>query len=226
MNHDNARSAENSPSGATIDELRTNPSLLAHVRDLQDTTAWQRFLKQYEPIIVRWCLRSGLQRADAQDVTQNVLVKLAQALPHFQYNSSKRFRNWLATIFRNALRDWWRRRAARPGDVATGDSAARAALEQFTDPAAVDADSFAEELDTQLRPALLETQEIAERVRKRVEPHTWRAFWMTAIDGEPGPVVARRLRMKVAHVYVAKGRVIKLLHEERDGRERSGDTTP
>lgn len=217
MVRDIAHPSEEFRNGSAIDELRTHATLLAAVRNLQDVAAWQRFLMQYEPIILRWSKQAGLQRADAEDVTQEVMAKLAKVLPRFEYDSSKRFRDWLATIFRNALRDRWRRRNARPGDFGTGASTARAAIEQISYPADVEANSFAEDFESKLRPALLEAREIAERVRKRVETHTWRAFWLTAIEGRPGGDVAKRLGMKVAHVYVAKNRVIKLLRAERDG---------
>ncbi len=226
MFHDVGQLAESVGEGSQMDEPRTSLSLSAQVRDLQNASAWRRFLEQYEPIIFGWAQRSGLQQTDAQDLTQDVLTKLCQSLPRFEYDSSKRFRDWLATIFKNALRDRWRRRAARPGDVGAGDSQAREALEQVADPVGLDADSFADELDGRLRPALLEAQEIARRVQERVEAHTWQAFWMTAVEQRPGPEVAKALGMNVAHVYVAKNRVIKMLRQERNRPKPSGGTPP
>jgi RNA polymerase sigma-70 factor (ECF subfamily) len=51
-------------------------------------------------------------------------------------------------------------------------------------------------------------------VRERVEPATWEAFRLTAMDGLPAAEVARRLRKHVATVYVARSNVQKMLHEE------------
>jgi len=52
------------------------------------------------------------------------------------------------------------------------------------------------------------------RVRERVEPATWDAFRLTAIEGVPAAEVARRLGKKVATVYVARSNVQKMLQEE------------
>ena len=45
-------------------------------------------------------------------------------------------------------------------------------------------------------------------------PATWQAFQLTAIDDRPGAEAAKVLGMHVAHVFVAKHRVHKMLEEE------------
>jgi RNA polymerase sigma-70 factor (ECF subfamily) len=52
------------------------------------------------------------------------------------------------------------------------------------------------------------------RVEKRVKPATWQAFRLTAIEKRPGAEAAKELGMQVAHVFVAKHRVQKMLEEE------------
>ena len=64
-------------------------------RDPDDPEAWRLFLEKYQPRIRRWCLTWGLQDSDADDVTQEVLVKLFAALRKFQYDPSRSFRAWL-----------------------------------------------------------------------------------------------------------------------------------
>ena len=53
-----------------------------------------------------------------------------------------------------------------------------------------------------------------ERVRQRVEPHTWDAFRLTALEGQSGADAAARLGMKVASLFAAKSKVQKLLRDE------------
>jgi RNA polymerase sigma-70 factor (ECF subfamily) len=68
-------------------------------------------------------------------------------------------------------------------------------------------------------------QEACERVRGRVKPHNWQAFWLTTIEGLEGLDVAARLGMSKAAVPMAKYRVIKMIREELDrasGQEESG----
>jgi RNA polymerase sigma-70 factor (ECF subfamily) len=47
-----------------------------------------------------------------------------------------------------------------------------------------------------------------------VTPKTWRVFELTAHEGRSGAEVAEALGMTVAAVFVAKGRVQKLLQDE------------
>ncbi len=68
-----------------------------------DEAAWARFVELYGSKIRGWCRRWGLQEADAEDVTQDVLLRLAQKLGTFHYDPSRSFRGWLRTVTRNAL---------------------------------------------------------------------------------------------------------------------------
>ena len=52
------------------------------------------------------------------------------------------------------------------------------------------------------------------RIKGRVKPGTWEAFQLTAVEGRSGADVARQLGIAVAHVFVAKHRVQKMLQEE------------
>ena len=48
----------------------------------------------------------------------------------------------------------------------------------------------------------------AERVREEVQPGTWQAFWETAVVGTPAADAAKKLKMEVGAVRVAKCRVL------------------
>jgi RNA polymerase sigma-70 factor (ECF subfamily) len=183
--------------------------------------AWRTFLERYGPLIYRWCRRSGLQHADAEEVSAAVSADLARAMRDFAYDPCRRFRGWLRTVVRNAVRDLLRRRQRHPGDRGSGDSEVRQALEQVAVP---DLDEgLVEDLDEALGRDWQLAQQAVANVRQRVhQPHTWEAFWRTAIEGQPAVDVAARLGMTVAAVYVAKNRVGKLLRQE--GLRLQGDT--
>jgi RNA polymerase sigma-70 factor (ECF subfamily) len=51
------------------------------------------------------------------------------------------------------------------------------------------------------------------RVRQQVEPRTWDAFRLTALDGWSGAQAAAHLEMQVDAVFKAKSNVIKRLQE-------------
>jgi len=171
--------------------------------------AWSDFLRRYRPLILRWCFQQGLQLADAEEVASEVLLRMARSLPSFHYDPAKRFRSWLRTVVRNALSDYLTSQARRPGAVGTGDSAAAVALNEIT--AHDRSESLVQTIDESMNRDMKLAGEVARRVRERVEEQTWQAYWLTACEGRSGPEAAARLKIPVANVYVAKGRVAKLL---------------
>src|SRR5215469_2649870 len=87
----------------------TRVSILMALRnDPSDQAAWSAFVDRYGPQIHAWCLRRKLQEADAQDVTQMVLLKLVRYLPEFTYDPSRSFRGWLRTLTAHSWSDFIR----------------------------------------------------------------------------------------------------------------------
>src|SRR5262249_49682883 len=77
---------------------RTRETLLGRLRrDPTDQAAWGEFVERYSPQIYGWCRGWRLQDADAQDVTQEVLVILARRMATFDYDPARSFRAWLKT---------------------------------------------------------------------------------------------------------------------------------
>jgi RNA polymerase sigma-70 factor (ECF subfamily) len=192
----------------------TRITLLGRLRrDPTNQTAWAEFVDHYGAKVYHWCRRWGLQEADAQDVTQNVLLKLARKMSEFTYDPSRSFRAWLKTLTNHACSDFLESRQ-RPGR-GSGDSQAADILQNVE--AREDlVKQLEEEFDWEiLREAML-------RVRLRVAPQTWQAFALTALEGLSGAAAAARIPMQVAQVFVAKRRVQKMLREEVVRLEQSG----
>ncbi len=72
-------------------DSRTHVTLLARLAQSggPDQTAWEEFVQHYGAKIYRWCLRWGLQEADAHDVTQQVFLKLARRMATFCYDPAQ-----------------------------------------------------------------------------------------------------------------------------------------
>jgi RNA polymerase sigma-70 factor (ECF subfamily) len=145
-----------------------------------------------------------LQDADAEDVTQEILLKLARKLRHFAYNPRSSFRGWLKTVAHHAWRDFVDGRALNR--QIAGD---RAWCLLSSAPAR---DDLIRRLEEAFDYEVLEAAKI--QVRLRVAPHTWEAFRLTALDGLPVADVAAQVHMQVAMVYVAKSKVQRLLQQE------------
>jgi RNA polymerase sigma-70 factor (ECF subfamily) len=195
---------------AAGDNPSTSATLLRRLWDPDnDEEAWRTFLGRYGPLIQRWCRRLGLQHADADEIGARVLAKLATALRAFEYDPAQRFRGWLKAVVDNEVRNFWRELAHRAGGRGSGDSDVHDLLERAA--AAPGVDGLVGELDEGLARDLEQAERVLAAVRRRVEPHTWQAFWLTAVEGVPAPEAAARLGLSVASVYMAKSRVGKLL---------------
>jgi RNA polymerase sigma-70 factor (ECF subfamily) len=186
--------------------LPTSPTLLGKLgRWPSDQGAWGEFAERYGRKIYGWCRQWYLQESDAQDVTQEVLLKLARKMATFHYDPSRSFRAWLKTVTHHAWRDFLDGRR-RPG-AGSGDSQV---LEQLQSVQAQG--DLVGHLDEEFARDLLD--EALARVRLRVQPHTWEAFRLLTYEGLSGAAAAARLDMKVATVFVARSKVQKMVQEE------------
>ena len=78
------------------DPLKTSLTLLGRLRrDPKDQAAWSEFVARYGPRIRQWCRKWRLQESDAQDGTQDVLLRLNLLMARFVDDPSGRFRGWL-----------------------------------------------------------------------------------------------------------------------------------
>jgi RNA polymerase sigma factor (sigma-70 family) len=188
-------------------DSRTQRTLLERLAQSggQNQAAWSEFVDRYGRKIYRWCLRWRLQDADAQDVTQIVLLKLAQRMRVFTYDPGRSFRAWLKTVTHHAWQDYVDSR--QTAMLATGGEPAEAALDSVTA-----RNDLSSELEHAFDLELLETA--MQRIRLRAATHTWMAFSMTAVEGIPALEVAQRLGMKIARVYAARSTIQQRLQDE------------
>ena len=183
----------------------TDATLLKKLRHRPtDPAAWQEFVRRYSPRIYSYCLAFPLQPADAEDVSQAVLLKLVNKLSSFNYDPSQSFRGWLRTLTRNVLLDFLAERGQAQG---SGDSDVRRLLEN------VEArEGLVKQLEAEFDQELLD---IALRhVQRIVTEQQWQAFRLSALEGLSGAEVGVRLGMLIATVYTAKSKVQKLVREE------------
>jgi RNA polymerase sigma factor (sigma-70 family) len=178
-----------------LERLQTNPG---------DPQAWKLFVERYQPRIQSWCLTWGLQASDAEDVAQEVIVKLFAAMSKFQYDPARSFRAWLKTVTKHAWCDFLAAGKRDPGRRA-------GPLDTIADSADAQSD-LAREIEDGFDAELLDLA--MHRVKNRVKPATWQAFHLTAVEGLTGADAAQKLQIPVAHVFGAKNRIQKMLQEE------------
>ncbi len=185
----------------------TRPSLLLRIRDARDREAWAQFVDIYAPLVYGYARRHGLQDADAGDLTQDVLQAVAGAVGRFDYDPRRgTFRGWLFTLVRNRLHDFRAGRKRRP--QASGDSGVHQLLEEHPAPEDPDARQWEHDYEARLFSCA------AEQVRRDFQETTWRAFWLTAVEGKSGKEAAAVLGITAAAVYLARRRVTLRLQEQ------------
>jgi RNA polymerase sigma-70 factor (ECF subfamily) len=181
----------------------TSPSLLLRIRDPGDSASWGTFVNLYAPLIYRYGRRHGLQDADAADMTQEVLTRVARAVRDFSYQPERgRFRDWLGLLTHRALLTSQKKAGRQEAGYGGPDGPADEA-------AALPADStWTDEFNDHLLRAA------SERIRPAFETQTWDAFDLVWNHDRPAREVARELGVPVATVYVAKSRVLRRLRDE------------
>lgn len=198
----------------------TRISLVARLKDVRDGGAWVEFLDLYQPLVVRLLRRRGLQDADAEDLSQDVLMAICRRIEGWKHNGRKgAFRSWLYVVSKNLMLNL----LTRERQCLVGVSAAE--LDALLDERATV--SNASELE--YRRELLARG--AELIRREFRESTWTAFWRSAVEHFPISEVAEELHMSEGAVYIARSRVMARLREvaldfEEDGKDaKTGERT-
>lgn len=180
----------------------TRASLILRLPSRADADAWREFVSLYEPFVLRFARRSGLQDADARELVQDVLVSVVQAVGRWQVDPERaRFRTWLFRIARNRLLDVLAQRERQK---------IRAGSSGLVDRS--HADGLVEQAARAHREELFRWA--AGRVKTQFREETWQAFWRTSVEGESVAEVARSLGLTEGAVYIARSRVIARFREE------------
>ena len=189
--------------------LTTSITLLSRLDDATDQTAWCQFVEAYSPHIFLWCTKAGLRETDAADATQEVLIKLVSLMRESRYTPERgSFRGWQKTITSNLVRDVMRMQRSRPSS--TGSEQQWQQMINLQDET-----SFEELANLIERGYEQELLAIAsDRVRNRVREKTWKAYFITAVEGKPAATAAESLGVGISEIYVGKSRVIKMLRSE------------
>lgn len=189
--------------------------MLVQLRTGSNHSAWQEFVKLYGPVIYGFARKRGLQDADAADLMQDVMRSVSAAISRLDYDRNQgTFRGWLFTITRNKIFNFLSARRIRP--QGTGDSATNRILNSHPD----DQDgSAAWEMDYQRRLASL----AMEQIKSEFQEKTWRAFWLTSVEGAAAAEVSKQLKLSPGAIYVAKSRVLARLKEVVETLRRQED---
>jgi RNA polymerase sigma-70 factor (ECF subfamily) len=187
-------------------EFHTNISLIARVRDRSDLESWREFYQFYQPLLARYMRSLRLDEHAANDVIQEVFVKLLQSLPAFELDRKRgRFRSYLWKLTYSALVDQARRaKSARRAEEGW--------VERFQREDEAESRKVHEELNQ------INDRQILERALPRVRSVTsstaWSCFEQRLLRDRPGSAIAAELGISSKAVFVYASRVLKAVRQQ------------
>jgi RNA polymerase sigma-70 factor (ECF subfamily) len=174
---------------------------------LREDAAWTRLVSLYGPLVYWWCRRWGLQPNDAENVGQEVFMRVFEGLPGFRGASGGgSFRGWIMQIARNCFVNHLRKQQTviEP----RGGSDAQKQLNLI--PAA---DRGSEQGELREDVALLLRQAL-ELLRSEFSTRDAEIFSQLVLFGRPPAEVAAAHEVTPGVIYAVKSRVIRRLKAE------------
>ena len=185
----------------------THPSLIVRLAQVpEDRDSWQQFVFRYGETLLLWCRQHGLQEADAKDVCQEVLLRIARQMRSQRHEPIVSFRGWLRAIVHGAWCDWVEHKNTQRNKVFGSSNSMDGLLEI---PAR---DDLLTQIDSQYDRELYDIA--VRRIRGRVEPRTWLAYYLQAEELLSPQEAGARLGIKPASAIAARYRVTTLLKAE------------
>jgi RNA polymerase sigma-70 factor (ECF subfamily) len=187
-------------------EFHTNIKLISRVRDRTDVESWREFHEFYAPLLMRYMRRLGLDESAANDVSQEVFIRLLQSLPSFEFDSKRgRFRSYLWKLTYRALVDRARREKA-------GRRAEEVWVRRFESGDEAESLKLDQELDEINRQQVLERA--MARVRSETSQTAWICFEQRLLRDRPGAAIAADLGISDKAVFVYASRVLKAVRKQ------------
>lgn len=171
----------------------------------------------YKPLIISYCLRCGLNYADAEDVLQSAMTRVFLAFKNKSYtyeHGKSKFHVWLFTVVRNcrfeALRS--KRRAPMPTDPTlppggTGEQKRTAEIDKRLQP-----DALLDAKDHWDKATMQRAFELVKE-HSRFASQKLEIFKAHVIESQDVAEVAKHYSVKPADVHKAKNEVLPRLAE-------------
>lgn len=178
--------------------LETRKSLIVRLKNEQNDSAWRDFVCTYEGFLNRLVRRQGVPERHVPDVTQQILLAIAKSVDGWSDDgNAASFRRWLTTVSRNVVVRFMSRERKQAGGV--GGSDLIAALQNIE---ATPDDNSIRQYEHEL------IVWAAEQVRHEFLETSWRAFWLTVIDGQSVEDVAKELGVSPGSIYMSRSRIM------------------
>lgn len=165
----------------------------------QDPERWREFNSIYRPMLLAYLHKRGLKEFDANDVVQEIFVKLLCKIQTYDQERCK-FRTWLFSVAHNTLVDRARRRASH-------QKAIDGWVGHMLNATPSDSVRMTEEWTKIHREKILE--HALKTVRARTSSRVWACFEQRLLRNRPASLIAAELQIEPNAVYVNASRVLK-----------------
>ncbi|MCC6235405.1 MAG: sigma-70 family RNA polymerase sigma factor [Verrucomicrobiales bacterium] len=199
------------------DWKKTRASLLVRLRDKSDSASWEDFWSLYGPVVFGLVRRSVPSDEDAEDVVQEIFLRVGEAIGTFHYDPEKgRFKSWLFRLARHGIVDWLRRnRRRREGQL---DVLEDLALDSMDDLPAMAADPYWKIYEEEWMGLLAGVREgVASRL-----PRQYQLYHLFVVKGWPMERVVAEMGVEAGYVSKAKSLVEDALQTEMRRLEQGG----
>jgi RNA polymerase sigma factor (sigma-70 family) len=185
-----------------MEDFLTRRTLIERIRDQQDEASWSDFIDAYSRYIYVVVRGMGVPHHDAEDIVQAVLLSAWKGLPTFRYEPDRhRFRSWLCTVTRNAVRNFLKRANRAPKtELRMEDSRVAAALPEIEKIAEAEWETYVGNL-------------AMAAVRARFQPQVFATFELF-LKGKSGKEAAEEMGIPLNTAHVYKKRVQNALTKE------------
>jgi RNA polymerase sigma factor (sigma-70 family) len=184
----------------TNQRFDTRLTLIQRIRSGRDVAAWAEFAAIYNEYIYLVVRQMGLGHHDAMDIVQDVMLVLVEKIATVRTGENEpKFRQWLSTVTKNAVRSFLRSAKRRKTREEQAESEGEYAnLEHISLP---DIEVIA---DREWQKFLY--NKAFDRIKKRFTGNAVAAF-ESSLDNEPAEQVAEQLGITINSVYRLRARV-------------------
>ena len=186
---------------------KTRGTLLNRLKDLNDSDSWREFFDKYWLFVFRISTRKGLSEAEAEEVTQEAMIRVAKAMPSFQYARKRgSFKNWLSQIVRNIIIDQYRKKKISTIPLGYSESAV------CIDEAIIVENHIDKIWDQEWRRNMINLA--LKGAQNRLSLKEYQIFHLNVILEHPASVTAEMVGVSVPRVYLAKFRAGRIFRQE------------
>jgi len=184
----------------------TRQTLLYKLIDSNDEKSWDEFVQLYEGYIYVVLRSLGVNINTAEDLLQDVLLKVWKSLPNYEYREGQcTFRTWLCLVIKSVAYNYFRKKSTKNNDKNLAYDETLHKLDSITEP---EIDKIAE-----LEWKSYISNMAWKNVQSEFAPRTVEIF-EASLNEIPNNALAEQFDTSESSIRVYKSRVKKVLLKE------------